>query len=96
MNCLIDKKANISECIGIDHETACRNRFGMSLSEFIKSGVRVCDKERFETMAIEHQKPLTTKQKRIINRFLKDNDYYCVTDNFNTKYRIDRPIRRIK
>jgi len=96
MNCLITKTGEISECTGIEHEIAVKLRFKKSLYAFINGGVRVCDKERYNTIAIEHRKPLTAKQKRIVNRFLRENDYYCVADNFDVKNKIERPIRRLK
>lgn len=91
MNCLIDKTGKTVDCRGGVHDIVCRQRLKMTLSKFFKfGGIRVM--VRSDTVAVEHYKPMTDKQNKIINKLLKQQPIYVIVTEQKTITKL-RPIR---
>lgn len=84
MNLLIDKNGKQVICT-TSHVIQCRTSFGIELPRFLfAGGVRVA---AYQThLTIEAGTALTAKQKRIVNRILKDSDYYSVHISIGRNY----------
>lgn len=94
MNYLMDQDGDLYPCIGIRHEVKCKILFGRTLKQFLKTGVRIMDHRGL--LAIETKKELTKNQKCVINRILRDGEYYCLITDIGNKYNRKESFKRIK
>ena len=96
-NLIITKDGKAYYLNGEQHHIFVSLKFKMSLKKFLESGgVRV--KTYRDHIAIEAGRPLTAKQKAVIRRVLKDNDYFSLVISVGDRYgKIERfrPIRSV-
>ena len=96
MNALITKEAELVECVhGQEHEQTTSIMFGCDLAEFLQDGgVRV--KVHNDEMAIESFDEITSEQRRVINRMLRDNIIYVIFYQIGKRWNKKSALRPIK
>jgi len=96
MNALITKEGRAVECTGGRvHKQVCYTDFDCTLAEFLQSGgIRV--KLHNDEMAIESFDEITSEQRRVINRMLRDNIIYVIVYQISKRWNKKSALRPIK
>jgi len=96
MNCLVTQKGKVIECsAGVKHDIVCQRQFGYGVNRFLEFDYGLRIKTSGDIIAIEYYCSLSDKQKNIIRRYLRQNDFYTVILCFKTISKF-RPIRSLR